>query len=268
MATELIKARSLLASVNSNLKQKKVIPAAQATISALEIIMRSSLMKGERDEFERLLEQATYYLNGDKELRKLYPIQIGYTPGQERALLATLRELMGELQSNAEDQLKEHLALMQKKKRDNMAKIQKYLDDDEVDKAKALADRLFREYPNDSEMKAEIADMFVKKDLYAEAYNYLVEALKEDPEALFLYNRIGIVLRKLKDFDTAEQYYKRALEVCATDEYLWFNIGRLYFEWQKFAQMRDAAEKAIEINPKFAEAAKMKKFAEKKLAEG
>ena len=49
------------------------------------------------------------------------------------------------------------------------------------------------------------------------------------------------------------------------DEYLYFNLGRLYYDWQKWDKMAAAAEKAAALNPNFAEARKLLAFAHKKL---
>ena len=95
----------------------------------------------------------------------------------------------------------------------------------------------------------------------------LDDALNDDPNAIHLYNRIGMVLRKMKDFDTAEKYYLKALTLSSEDEYLHYNVGRLYYDWRKWAKMSQAAQNAVEINPEFSEAIKMLKFAQKKLAE-
>ena len=66
-------------------------------------------------------------------------------------------------------------------------------------------------------------------------------------------------------FEQAEQYYLKALEISQSDEYLYFNCGRLYYDWEKWDKMLELANKALEINPDFTEALKMKNFALKKL---
>jgi tetratricopeptide (TPR) repeat protein len=95
----------------------------------------------------------------------------------------------------------------------------------------------------------------------------LDDALKDDPNAIHLYNRIGMVLRKMKDYETAEKYYLKALTLTSQDEYLLYNVGRLYYDWRKWDKMAESAQKAVEINPDFAEAVKMLKFAQKKMSE-
>lgn len=264
MSAELIKARSLIASINSHLKQDKLIPAVQAMHDAVVIILKNKLMKAEKQEFAQLLEAAIYSLGANKKLKEIYPLIINYSEGEERSLLEQLNELMKELQAASEAEVQGLLKQMQQRKADGLKQIAEQLEEGKAELAKKTADKLIKEFPHDADLKAEIADLFLKAEEYKTAFDYLDAALKDDPEAVHLYNRIGIVLRKMQDFATAEQYYERALTFCTTDEYLYFNIGRLYHDWKKWGQMANAAEKALAINPNFAQAAKMLQFAQKK----
>ncbi len=265
MSAQLIKARSLIASINSHLKQSKLIPAAQALHDAVVIILQNKLMKAEKQEFAQLLDTAIYALSGNKKLKEIYPLIINYSEGEERALLEQIKDLLKELQASSEAEVKDLLKQMQQRKNDGLKAVADLLEQGEVEHAKKAADRLIKDFPHDADLKADIADLFLKAEEYKVAFDYLDAALKDDPEAVHLYNRIGIVLRKMQDFTTAEQYYDRALTFCKTDEYLYFNIGRLYHDWQKWAKMGEAAKKALEINPNFSQAAKMLQFANKKL---
>ncbi|WP_419780632.1 tetratricopeptide repeat protein [Maridesulfovibrio sp.] len=265
MSGELTNARKKLATVPSLLKQQKAMPAVQAAYDAVLIMLKGGLMKAEREEFQELIDSTVHILNSDKKLREDYPLIINYAPGQEKPLLETLREILHELQKKVSDGAQQLLAAMEKRKADQLDKGQALLAEDKVSEAQKLFNALIREFKDDTELRAEIADKFIKSGLYNEALEYLEEALKNDPNAIFLYNRIGIVLRKMKDFEAAEKYYLRALKINQKDEYLYFNTGRLYYDWKKWSKMAIAAEKALAINPSFAEAEKMLKFAQKKI---
>lgn len=264
MSSELMNARKKLATVNTLLKQKKPMPAVQAVYDAVMAMLRSSLMKAEREEFQNLIDSAVHCLNSDKELRQVYPLIINYAPGSEKELVGILRELLQELQKNVSDEAKQMAEQIAHRRSDGLKKGQELIDAGKIDDAKKVLNKLIREFKDDTELRAEVADMFIKAGLHEDALEYLEDALANDPNAIFLYNRIGIVLRKMKDFDTAEKYYLKALELSDTDEYLYFNCGRLYYDWRKWEKMADAATKALEINPNFAEAEKMLNFANKK----
>lgn len=265
MSVELIKARKRLTEVNGLLKQGKPMAAAQAVTQALLTILKNPLMKNERDEFSTLIEQAVYSLNQDKELRRLYPLVIPYKPGDEKKLYQSMLELVGELENHVTEEAQHEIANKEHIKAEELEKGQAFLDAKAIDKARSTFNGLMRTFKSDTELKADIADRYLKADLYDDALGLLEDALKNDPQALFLYNRIGIVLRKLKQFDAAERYYLKALEYTDKDEYLYFNLGRLYFDWRQWAKMKDAAEKALGINPAFKEAEKMRQYALKKI---
>jgi tetratricopeptide (TPR) repeat protein len=267
MSAELQKARKLLSSISSHVKQGKSLAAAQALRDAILTAFKQPLMKSEREELVEMIQNAVDLLSHDKHLRQHYPLIISYEPGKEKALLATIKEVITELQNVVSEDVENFEALRAERKEKGLKKGEAYIEKGEYDKAKALYDKLLEEFFHDPELVAEIADRFIRAGRYEYAFEYLEEALQNDPQAIFLYNRIGIVLRKMQDFETAEKYYKKALEVGDPDEYLWFNIGRLYIDWSKWGKVKEAAEKALEINPEFAEAKKMRAFAKKKLGE-
>ncbi len=110
-----------------------------------------------------------------------------------------------------------------------------------------------------------MAERYQRVGLNENAVGYLSTAIKESPNSLHLYNRIGIVLRKMQDFQSAENYYLKALELTQADEYLYFNLGRLYFDWQRWDKTAEAALSALGLNPGFQEARKLLAYAQKKL---
>lgn len=267
MSKSLIDARKKLNSVNSFLKKGKYMTAVQAVRDSVVNVFGQSLMKAERTEFEQLIRDVTYSLNSDANLRKVYPLVIKYEPGKEKDLLKAMNELLKALQEQVSDQAREDLAAFERRKEEGLQRGQALLDKKEFDAAKSVFDELVQEFSDDSDLKANIADRYLKAERYQDAFKLLDDALRDDPNAIFLYNRIGIVLRKMGDFETAEKYYLKALAVCSDDEYLHFNLGRLYYDWKKWRKMGVAAQRALDLNPDFKQAAKMLQFAKKKTAE-
>ncbi|WP_419787456.1 tetratricopeptide repeat protein [Pseudodesulfovibrio sp.] len=267
MSNDLINARKKLNAIPTHLKQGKYMPAVQAVHDGLILFMKNPVMKGERKEFEEILDKVTMALNNDAKLRKIYPLVISYKPGEERALLEAMRELLQELQNALSDDVKGQMQALMGQKKKALEQGQQHLDNQEWDQAKSTFDQLIKEFSGDVDLKADIADRYLNAGRYQEAFHMLDDALRDDPNAIHLYNRIGMVLRKMKDYETAERYYLKALTLTDSDEYLHYNLGRLYFDWRKWKKMADSAQTAVNLNPKFAEAAKMLKFAQKKLAE-
>jgi len=268
MSGELTKARQRLTSINASLKQGKYMAAATALNDAIVIMLSAQLMKSERDEFANMLADAVSYLNRNPELRKVFPLVLNYTPGEEKKLLEQIFEMRKVLQEDVNEGAQKDLASMEARKQAELERGQKHLDQQEFDQAKQVFDTLTGEYAGDAELKAEVADRYQKAGLNEDAVGYLSQAIKESPDSLHLYNRIGIVLRKMQDFQSAENYYKKALEITQADEYLFFNLGRLYFDWQRWDKTAEAAQRAVGLNPNFDQAKKLLAYAKKKMAEG
>ncbi len=266
MSTELIKARTNLSQVNSYLKQQKLLPAVNALYEALRTILKNPLMKAEREEFSKLIDKAVYTINSDRKLRELYPLDLTYEPGQEKALAESMKVLVQELENTVIDEAKDKLASLEQRKREGLEKAQNLLNNNLEDEAKSLLSRIVKDFPEDSDLRANIAEMLIKAELYEEAFDYLDQALTIDPEQIQLYNRIGIVLRKLRKFELAEKYFVRAVSFDKQDSNLYFNIGRLYLDWERWDKVAKAAKLAIKYRPDFVEAQKMLTFAEKKMS--
>ncbi|MBA4356241.1 MAG: tetratricopeptide repeat protein [Humidesulfovibrio sp.] len=266
MSGELTKARQRLTSIGSSLKQGKYMAAAQALNDAIVIMLSAQLMKNEREEFTTMLADAVYFLNNNKELRKVFPLVLNYVPGEEKKLLEQIFEMRKVLQEDVNEGAQKDLAALETNRQAELERGQKHLEQQEFDQARQVFDRLTAEYAGDAELKAEVAERYQRAGLNEEAVGYLSAAITESPNSLHLYNRIGIVLRKMQDFQSAENYYKKALELTQADEYLFFNLGRLYFDWQRWDKTAEAAQSAIGLNPEFQEAKKLLAYAQKKMA--
>jgi tetratricopeptide (TPR) repeat protein len=265
MSGELTKARHKLTGINASLKMGKYMTAAQSLNDAIVIMLSAPLMKNEREEFAQMIESTVYALNNHKELRKVYPLVLHYAPGEEKKLLEEIFEMRKVLQEDVNENAQKDMEALAAKKREGLERGQKHLDEQQFDEARQAFDHLAGEFPGDAELRADIADRYHKAGLNQDALGHLTQAINDSPESLYLYNRIGIVLRKMQDFASAESYYLRALAITQKDEYLFFNLGRLYYDWQKWDKMAQAAQKAVAINPNFAEAQKLLAFAKKKL---
>jgi tetratricopeptide (TPR) repeat protein len=264
MSAELTKARQKINSINSHLKQGKHLPAVQALYEAVQIIAKTSLIRSEREEFAKLMDNAVFLLSKDRELARAYPLAITYEPGKEREMLESLHMILQEMQHSKGEEAQEYLEDIKKQRAKLLKEAQAFLQEGELAKAKRIFDRLLGLSPDDIELMAEIADMFLAEEFYQDAFEYLEKALKEDPAAIHIYNRIAIVLRRMRDYDTAERYLRQALDI-VKDANLYFNLGRVYVDWRKWKKAKLMAEKAIALNPDFEEARKMYTYVDKKM---
>ena len=265
MSAELTKARQQLSQVRTLLRQGKILPAVQGTQSALLALLKEQLIKTERQEFEQLLQDAVTYLANDAAVRKIYPLQLAYTPGQERECNESLKDLIAALHDLVAEEAQEQLRQREERKRALLARGKAELADGATEKGLQTFAGLEQDFPDDPMLRGEIGKMLLEAGQFEAAVEYLKHALEIAPDLLPLYNLIAIALRKLDRFEIAEQYYLRATEHMRMEPTLYFNIGRLYVDWKKWEKAVKAAHAALRLKPDFIEAQKLIAYAEKQL---
>jgi tetratricopeptide (TPR) repeat protein len=261
--TAFIKIKQQLAGVNTRLKQGKLFAAVNSLHEALAFFLRTNLLKHEKKEFEQQIEWAVYQLSHDQELKKVFPLLLTYTPGKEKELNTTINELLSALQDEKSKQALEQLEEWKNKKQRDLEKAQAALDNKEYDKARYLFAKLCQDFSDDLELKADVGERFLNVEIYDEAIEYLKAAYEGNPKSTNIFNKLGIALRQSKKFEEAERFYHEALVTSPDNEYILFNLGRVYIDWRQWKNVEKTALKALEINPDFVEAQKMLRFAKK-----
>jgi tetratricopeptide (TPR) repeat protein len=267
MSADLAKARQQLGQVRTMLRQGKTQPAVSAVYNTVVTILKTPLMKSEREEFERMLDEAVYVVATDPEIKQIFPMTVSYTPGEERMLLETLRSLLETFDTTLLDAAQEAKRQQEARKRKLLEEAEKHAAAGETDRAREAFARAAREYREDADYIGEIGELCIKHGLFDEAITYLEDALAQNPALAHLYNQIGMVLRRMKRFETAERYYLKASEYLGKDPNLFFNLGRVYVDWGKWRKAALAAGGALKLDPNFQEARKLLGYAEKKMKE-
>lgn len=264
MSAELNKARSQLNSINTLLKQEKVQAALMAMEQAIRIYLRTKLLKHEKQDFQRKLESAVFQISSDQKLIQSVALQINYTPGKEKELHDNLSTILGEIQESVMEEAQQQLQMLQQKKEIGLKQGKEELDKENYKGAEKHFQKLVQDFPDDSELKVEISEYYMEKGMYTESLNYLRAAHKNDPDSVQIFNKLGISLRKSGNYQMAEKAFFEAIKRAQEDEYLYFNLGRVYIDWNKWNKASKVSQKALEFNPDFAEAEKMMKFSRKK----
>lgn len=261
--SEIAKARSKLSSVGTLLKKGKYLPALLAIQQSLEIYLKTPLLKHEKVDFQKKIEDALYLLKINKEFVQQYPIPIDYTPGEEKSLWKKLKDAAKELKDSAVDEARKQMEALEQLKARELELGRGQLKDKKYDLAEKTFRRLINTFKEDTDLKLTITDMYMEQGLIDQALKYMEDAYNDDPSAIYVLNKMGIVLRKAGKLDLAEKIFKEAISKSPDDEYLYFNLGRVYIDEKRWNDVIDIAKKAIEINPSFKEADKMLKYAEK-----
>lgn len=77
------------------------------------------------------------------------------------------------------------------------------------------------------------------------------------------FNKFGISLRKNGHYDESIRYYEKSLEIVESDENVYFNLARVFFEKGLNDRCISSLEQALAINPDFIEAQKFLNYCKK-----
>lgn len=107
---------------------------------------------------------------------------------------------------------------------------------------------------NKAQIGLQVGETLLQAGLAAEAGEVFQEALEADPNAIQIYNRMGIALRRQKKFKEAINNYRIAIKLDPENENLFYNLGRAYFAAGDKKMAATAMKKALELYPDFKEA--------------
>jgi tetratricopeptide (TPR) repeat protein len=112
-----------------------------------------------------------------------------------------------------------------------------FIDKAEEEFRKALSDTTYvsRELPYYN-----LSRLYIIKEEYDEALDYVDRALQFDPRMVLAHNLKGIILENLDQLEDAIDSYGQALEIAPDDINILFNLGVAHFK-------NNNTEEAIEI---------------------
>ncbi|XPV75759.1 MAG: tetratricopeptide repeat protein [Desulfovibrio sp.] len=93
---------------------------------------------------------------------------------------------------------------------------------------------------------------------------HLDDAFKEQYKTRF--NQFGMSLRKNGHLDESIKYYNKALEFSTSDDHIYFNLARVYFDKGDLQSCSSTLNSALELNPEFKEARQFLQYCAKRMA--
>lgn len=118
-----------------------------------------------------------------------------------------------------------------------------------------LVENALKEDPEIASMSA--GEVYLELGDSVKAQEFFEKSLKREvlaPENLFhTLNRVAISLRKQKKYDEAIRNYKKALRIYPDDSGVYYNMGVVYALKKERGEAKDCFEKALELEPDFAE---------------
>lgn len=70
-----------------------------------------------------------------------------------------------------------------------------------------------------------------------------------DAQYKHLFNQFGMELRKRNMTEESQRYYARAIELCKTDENLYFNLARALFQGGRLDEAKESVGACLRLNP-------------------
>jgi len=111
----------------------------------------------------------------------------------------------------------------------------------------------------------EMGDTEKAKDVFRKLSE--IEAIF-DEENKHIFNEFGIELRKANMVEEALANYKKAITISPDDEHLYFNVARLHYDKREWETALAWLQKALDLNPEFADAKRFKSLILKEMEAG
>lgn len=108
-----------------------------------------------------------------------------------------------------------------------------YLEGGDTTKFLDIAKVGFERHPNDAQITNKLIYGFIMTEQNEEAIEFIQEARKKDASNPVLYTAEGSVREDMGDVDTAEELYKKALEIDSEHFTANYNLGALYYNQAK-----------------------------------
>ena len=89
------------------------------------------------------------------------------------------------------------------------------------------------------------------------AGEYLEQAADPIPETVAVFNKYAIELRKLGQYKDSLKQYKKCLKIEPESYIIHYNLGKAYFEMQKYGEARKALEDSLRLKPDHERAKKL-----------
>jgi len=149
MSKALFDARRKISQVNTSLRGHRIVNAVESLHSGLQNMLSEPLLKSERREFEKLLDDAVKSISSNKKFREDHHLLLTYQAGKERELLGDLRVLLDSLETLAVDEMEKKLQQQEAAKQARLMEGENALMAGDLEKADAIFCALANEFDQD-----------------------------------------------------------------------------------------------------------------------
>ncbi|MEA1893463.1 MAG: tetratricopeptide repeat protein [Campylobacterota bacterium] len=121
-------------------------------------------------------------------------------------------------------------------------------------KAIALLGEADAKQPNNAETLFKIGYILQQVNDNDEALNYYKKALDIDAQNEFLHNSMATIYRKNEEYASAKMHLQASLDIDDENKVTYYNFGNLLVDMQHPQEAKGMYEKALNIDPEFIQA--------------
>ncbi len=234
----------------SYLNKQEPLKGISSICEALKLYMQNKLFGKDKIEIEYLIVEVVQIICQIQILQSYIPSDFEYTRGQEKKLyndlVGIIRCVAENLQKESSENQEQDLEVQKNKL---LEKMQSQLMSGKKMHASSHAKKLLEEYGDTADMYSHIANTYYQANMYREALTYIKKALNKDPNNIKSYRTAINSLRKLKEYEKAENIFQQALKKFGEHPNIYMNMARMYWEWEKPEEAQSTAEKAVALDP-------------------
>jgi tetratricopeptide (TPR) repeat protein len=115
-------------------------------------------------------------------------------------------------------------------------------------------ERAAAEYPSDSDIQAELGQVYAAMHYTNAAVPYFRRALDDDPTSLTAMNGLGLAYLELRDYKDGAEYFQRCLAIDASNYSCNDNLAADYLEAKRYDEARPILDRAYHLAPERPEA--------------
>ncbi len=265
MSQNFSNARKEATNIPRYIKQGNLTSAVKALRGILQSMTSKNLLRQEREEGEKLIENGLFSIMFDPKIKKEFLFELKYKAGNELEIIDYMNIILETLEEEIH-------AVEQEDFNQNLDEEQQKL---ELEKAFTFfktgffdkADEIFNTFAENKSISAnsyaDIAVFLYENAKFEPSVIFYEKALEIEPKNINWLNNLAMVLRKLKKFDQAEKKYFILAKNMGKNAPLLFNLARLYLEWEQLDKASKAAQAAVNLDPNFQEAQKLLRYIEK-----
>ncbi len=243
--------KNLLGRGKAYLNKKEIIKGIMAICEAMKLFMKSNIHGKERIEIEILMGEVAQIISTIPEIKEYLPANFGYSKGGEKKFLLDLVGIIKKIAKEIEEgrNKEEEKKSKEQKKKELFDILQEYLMKKDYMDAATVIKKIFSEYGADPAVIVDVAKRFYSSGNYDKTIHFCKQALNKNPKDMNALRLLINAYRCKKDYESAEKCYKKALEFFGEHGNIYFNLSKLYKEWDKGEEAREAIQKAIKLEP-------------------